>query len=96
MVAKFTSGTADIDLTGVAHVAEVERLKQLVTAAGPVGFEARGASARFRRACPVLDPDASLESQLDAAREFADQLAWLHRWWHDVGRDLVGECLLGE
>lgn len=93
LVAKFTAGTADIELTGLLEFADVERLGNGFADVGSLSFESRGASARMRRECPVLDPDAPLDSQLDAAREFMEQLSWLHRWWHESGRELVRRCL---
>jgi|GEM_PF-3308899 len=91
--ARLEDGWADVELTGVCLVADVERLEREVSRGGELAFERRGSTIRLRRRAPQLDPDRPLDDQLASGREFVEQLAWLRDWWRDSGCELVAGCL---
>ena len=88
--AKLIHGFADIELTGVGSVCDIRKLAKELDE-NDVVHDRNGGHLRIRKDAPQLDPSSEFDTQRDAANTFVRSLAEQHRWWHDVGCDLVAK-----
>lgn len=92
LVAKFPHGLADVELTGICPLINLESLKSSL-ANEPVRVESDKKSVRLRKKVRVLDPDRTLQEQAPEVGEFLERLVSLRDWWERVGRSAVEASL---
>ena len=93
LAAKFIHGHADIELTGLAVLVDVEGLEAAVRS-GPVEMEAKRNSVRFRIHTRVLDLSKTVIDQVEDAAEFVEALVKIRDWWTERGIEIVERAVV--
>ena len=86
--AKLVHGHADIELTGLAPLVDVEALRSDLSEES-VAFSANKTSVKLRTVVPPLAPDRTVLDQFNEVAEFISELVRLRDWWEKKGRAVV-------